>query len=95
MKTCHIIKKPLVTEKGTLAGQAANQYFFKVDVKATKPGIRAAVESIFKVKVENVRTMNVAGKLKRVGRSVGRTSNWKKAVVTLKEGDRIEFLEGA
>ena len=95
MKTYEIIKKPLVTEKGTLAQQSANQYFFAVDPKATKYDVRSAVETVFKVKVESVRTMNLAGKFKRVGKSAGRTSAWKKAIVTLKEGDRIEFLEGA
>lgn len=95
MKTTHVIKRPLVTEKGTLAQQAANQYCFAVDPKATKTDVRSAVEGIFKVKVSSVRTMNVPGKFKRVGRHLGRTSAWKKAVVTLREGDRIEFLEGA
>lgn len=95
MKTTHVIKRPLVTEKGTLAQQVANQYFFEVDRKATKADIRLAVEGIFKVKVARVRTMHVPGKFKRVGRTLGRTSAWKKAVVTLREGDRIEYLEGA
>ncbi len=95
MKKFDIIKKPLVTEKGTVAQQSANQYFFAVDTRATKYDVRSAVETVFKVKVENVRTMNVPGKFKRVGKNVGRTSAWKKAIVTLKEGDRIEFLEGA
>ena len=95
MKTHQIIKKPLVTEKGTLAQQAANKYFFAVDTRATKQDVCRAVEEIFKVKVSNVHTMNVRGKLKHVGKSFGCASDWKKAVVTLKEGDRIEFLEGA
>jgi len=95
VKKFDIIKKPLVTEKGTLAQQSANQYFFAVDTRATKYDVRSAVEAVFKVKVEDVRTMNVPGKFKRVGKSAGRTSAWKKAIVTLKEGDRIEFLEGA
>lgn len=95
MKTYDTIKKPLVTEKGTLAQQSSNQYFFAVDPRATKHDVRSAVETAFKVRIETVRTMNVPGKFKRVGKNVGRTSAWKKAIVTLREGDRIEFLEGA
>lgn len=95
MKTYHVIKRALVTEKGAAAEEAGNKYFFAVDSKATKNDIRMAVKEIFKVKVENVRTMNVRGKLKRVGKNFGRTAAWKKAIVTLKEGDRIEHLEGA
>lgn len=95
MNRYHVIKKPLITEKGTTAQQETNQYCFAVDPKATKRDIREAVESIFNVKIEKVRTMSVAGKYRRVGRSTGRTSAWKKAVVTLSEGQRIEFLEGA
>lgn len=88
------IKSPLITEKSSAKQADANQYFFKVDPKATKNDIRDAVEKLFKVKVVGVRTMNMMGKRKRVGRNVGRTASWKKAMVTLREGDRIEFLEG-
>lgn len=95
MKIHDIIKKPLVTEKGTMAQQMGNKYCFVVDRKATKHDVANAVHSIFKVKVESVRTMNMPSKTKRVGRGIGRIPEWKKAVVTLKEGDRIEFLEGA
>lgn len=95
MRQFQVIKKPLVTEKGTAAQQVANQYFFEVDPRATKHDVRTAVEGIFKVKVTSVRTLNILGKLKRVGAHAGRKSSWKKAVVTLKTGDRIEFLEGA
>ncbi len=94
MRTFQVIQKPLVTEKGTLA-QQQNQYCFAVDRRATKYDVANAVRTIFKVKVKSVRTMNVGGKLKRVGQTLGRTSDWKKAIVTLKEGDRIEHLEGA
>lgn len=94
MKTYNVIKKPLVTEKGSQA-QQANKYFFAVDPAATKHDVCNAVEEIFKVKVEDVHTMNMPSKYKRVGSNIGRTSEWKKAIVTLKEGDRIEFLEGA
>lgn len=94
MKKHLVLKRPLVTEKSTTKQAQANQYFFEVEQKATKHDIRSAVESIFKVHVTKVRTANVGGKQKRVGRSVGVTSDWKKAIVTLKEGDRIEVLEG-
>ncbi len=95
MNQLDIIKRPLITEKGTASQEAANQYYFAVDPRATKTEIRKAVSDIFKVSVVSVRTMNVGGKLRRVGRNVGRTAAWKKAIVTLKTGDRIEFLEGA
>lgn len=95
MKTFQVIKKPLVTEKGAAAQQSSNQYFFAVDPRATKNDIADAVAGIFKVGVTAVRTMNIQGKEKRVGQNIGHTSDWKKAIVTLREGDRIEFLEGA
>lgn len=95
MRKFQIIKGPLVTEKGTRAEQVANQYCFEVDPRATKYDVRGAVEGIFKVTVTGIRTMNNMGKMKRVGVNFGRKPAWKKAVVTLKEGDRIEFLEGA
>ena len=94
MKIYDVIKRPLVTEKST-AQQAANQYCFAVDPRATKYDVKQAVASIFKVRVENVHTMQMPLKYKRVGRNIGRTSAWKKAIVTLREGERIEFLEGA
>ena len=95
MKPHQVIQKPLVTEKGTLAQQFANQYYFSVLPTATKNDVRLAVESIFNVDVVSVRTLNMDGKKKRVGAKVGRKASWKKAIVTLKEGDKIEFLEGA
>jgi large subunit ribosomal protein L23 len=94
VKTYEIIKRPLVTEKST-AQQAVNQYCFAVDPRATKYDVKNAVSTIFKVKVEKVHTLQMPQKFKRVGRNMGRTSAWKKAIVTLREGDRIEFLEGA
>lgn len=95
MNQYDVIKRPLITEKSTASQEKANQYFFAVDKRATKVDIRNAVEKIFGVNVTAVRTQSVGGKRRRVGRSVGITSSWKKALVTLKEGDRIEFLEGA
>lgn len=95
MNTFEVIKRPLVTEKSQVAQQEYNQYCFAVDRRATKYDVREAVEAGFKVTVTDVRTSKVPGRYKRVGRTVGKTSPWKKAIVTLKEGDRIEFLEGA
>jgi large subunit ribosomal protein L23 len=94
VKTNQVLKRPLITEKTTAKQGEANQYFFEVDHRATKHDVRNAVEEIFKVNVKAVRTLNVPGKRKRVGRNVGMTSDWKKAAVTLKEGQRIEMLEG-
>ncbi|MGI6672968.1 MAG: 50S ribosomal protein L23 [Limnochordia bacterium] len=88
-----IIKRPVITEKSTDL-MAQNKYTFEVDIRATKPQIKAAVEEIFKVKVEKVNTSRVSGKLRRMGRHEGYTSDWKKAVVTLKPGYSIEVLGG-
>ena len=94
MNIYSIIKKPVVTEKSTVARDEENKYLFEVDRGATKIDIRNAVEKIFKVTVLNVHTINVSGKKKRVGRVVGRRRNWKKAVVTLAPGGSIEVHEG-
>jgi large subunit ribosomal protein L23 len=95
MKEAHqIIKRPLITEKSTRQKEEGNQIAFVVDPKAGKIQIRQAVEKLFKVKVLSVRTMNVTGKKKRLGKFLGRKSDWKKAIVKLREGDRIEFFEG-
>lgn len=90
-----IIRRPLLTEKGTELKDHANQYLFEVARDANKIEIKRAVESLFRVKVLQVRTLSFKGKEKRVGRFVGRTPDSKKAVATLKEGDSIEFFEGA
>jgi large subunit ribosomal protein L23 len=90
-----IIRRPLVTEKSTDQKDLYHQYVFEVDRDANKIEIQAAVEQLFKVKVQKVRTCNVLGKMKRLGRKFGKRPDWKKAVVTLREGDRIEFFEGA
>ena len=94
MKKHQVIRRPLITEKSTAKQGESNQYFFEVDKKATKHDIKSAIETIFKVEVMKVRTANIMGKRKRVGRNTGMTSDWKRAMVTLKEGDRIEVLEG-
>jgi large subunit ribosomal protein L23 len=90
-----IILKPLVTEKSTQQKEASNQYVFEVRRDANKIEIQSAIENLFKVKVTQVRTTNVLGKVKRLGRKYGKRPDWKKAIVTLKEGSRIEFFEGA
>ena len=89
-----VIKGPLITEKLDAAREKLRQYSFIVDKKATKYDVANAVEKLFKVSVEGVRTNIVRGKTKRVGRSIGKRPNFKKAVVTLKEGDKIELFEG-
>lgn len=88
-----VIKRPIISEK-TMRLLEENKYTFRVDSNANKIEIKNAVENLFDVDVLRVTTMNVKGKLKRVGRYQGRTSNWKKAIVTLKDGDKIEIFEG-
>ncbi len=85
-----VLKRSLFTEKGARQQGRDNTYSFAVATTANKVQIRHAVEALFDVKVLSVRTMNCVGKLKRVGASYGRTAPWKKALVTLKEGDTIE-----
>lgn len=94
MELYKIIKKALITEKSTIAKEEANKYFFEVDRRANKIEISNAVEKLFKVKVVNVAVMNVPGKKKRIGKILGEKSAWKKAVVTLAPGSRIEVFEG-
>ena len=89
-----IIKRPLVTEKGTKQKEQSNQLAFEVDRRANKIMVRNAVENIFKVRVLSVRMMNIRGKQRRVGRNVGRKADWKKAIVKLAPGENIEFFEG-
>ena len=96
MKGPHdVIKAPLISEKGTLLTETANQDLFKVRPDANKIEVKQAVETIFKVKVVQVRMARYLGKMRRIGRSMGRRSDWKKAYVTLKEGDKIDFFGGA
>jgi len=87
-----IIVKPIITEKSSILG-ADNRYVFKVIKSANKIEIRKAVESTFGVKVTDVNTLNVKSKKKRMGRHEGRTSEWKKAMVTLQEGNKIDNFE--
>jgi large subunit ribosomal protein L23 len=88
-----VIMAPLITEKGTLVSEEGNQVIFRVRREASKGEIRRAVETLFKVRVRKVRTSNYLGKMRRVGKSIGRRSSWKKAYVTLVEGQRIDFFE--
>jgi large subunit ribosomal protein L23 len=90
-----IILAPVVSEKSTRAAEKSNQAVFKVLRDARKPEIKAAIEKLFNVKVEGVRTLNVKGKSKRFGAFSGVRSDWKKAYVTLAEGQEIDFLSGA
>ncbi|MBO4948029.1 MAG: 50S ribosomal protein L23 [Peptococcaceae bacterium] len=93
MEARDIIIRPVVTEK-SIGLMENNKYVFKVALSANKIEIKKAVEEIFKVKVVDVNTVRVKGKEKRMGRSVGRTSDYKKAIVQLAEGDSIEIFEG-
>lgn len=92
MESRDILIQPIVTEK-TTALMEEGKYTFRVPLAATKIEVRQAVEQIFKVKVESVNTMRYEGKLKRLGRTQGRRSDWKKAIVTLKPGETIELFE--
>jgi len=94
MELYQIIKRPLITEKSTLAREESSKYLFEVDRRANKIEIGQAVEKLFKVKVLDVRVMNVQGKSKRVGKNIGRTQDWKKAIVKLVPGNKIEIFEG-
>lgn len=95
MATMHrTVVRPIVTEKTSAAYQAKGEYAFEVAPNANKLAIRAAIEKLFGVKVTGVWTMNVRGKPRRVGQSVGNRPNWKKAIVTLREGDKIDVFEG-
>ncbi|MGB4207517.1 MAG: 50S ribosomal protein L23 [Smithellaceae bacterium] len=94
METYQVIKKILITEKSTIVREESNKYFFEVDRRANKVEIGKAVEKLFNVKVVDVRVMQVLGKKKRMGRLIGQKRSWKKAIVTLVAGSRIEIAEG-
>lgn len=89
-----IIKRPLITEKTNIQKENSNQVTFEVDRRANRIEIQRAVEQIFKVKVAKTRTQIVTGKVKRRGRIEGKRKDWKKAIVTLMPGERIDFFEG-
>jgi len=89
-----IIKRPLITEKTTNQKDSFNQVTFEVDPLANRVEIKRAIEQIFNVKVARVQTLQVTGKKKRRGWIVGKRKDWKKAIVTLMPGERIDFFEG-
>ena len=89
-----LIRKPRLTEKTVMQKEAHNQVTFLVDPGANKTEIKKAVEALFKVKVEAVNTITTLGKIKRMGRSSGKRKDLKKAIITLKKGDKIEYFEG-
>lgn len=93
MNPQQIIQRPLVTERSMVIRDTQNKYCFKVHPRATKPEIRKAIEELFSVKVTAVATMNVAGKPKRLGRSMGYRASWKKAIVTVAPGQKIEIYD--
>ena len=90
-----VVKRPLITEKAERGRETDQQYAFEVHRDATKIQVKNAVEKLFGVHVTGVRTSIARGKNKRVGRNIGRRPNWKKAIVTLKEGETISLFEGA
>lgn len=88
-----VIKRPVISEKSTALAEVANRYAFEVAVKANKTEIKEAVQKLFKVKVQAVRTMVMHGKVKRVGKFESKRSNWKKAIVTIADGQKIDFFQ--
>jgi large subunit ribosomal protein L23 len=93
MHLYEVLRRPLITEKNTEL-QAQSKYVFEIAEEANKPLVKQAVEKAFKVKVTGVNVVTVPGKTRRVGRRQVLTPSWKKAIVTLKPGDKIEFFEG-
>ena len=94
MKEYDIIRGPLVTEKTTLQKEMHNQLTFKVDIRANRVEIKDAVEKNFNARVKQIRTIQVKGKVKQRGKILGKKKDWKKAIVTLMPGQRIDFFEG-
>ncbi len=96
MRNVHtIIKKPLFTEKGAKLKESENKVLIEVVRDANKVDIKRAIEEIFKVKVEKVATVSTNGKWKRYGKSIGKRPDRKKAIITLKKGEKLDFIEGA
>ena len=95
MNVYNIIKKPLFTEKGSALKESENKLLVEVGRDANKLEIKKAIEEIFKVKVEKVATIKTHGKWKRYGKSIGKRSDRKKALITLKKGEKLDFIEGA
>ena len=94
MNAYEVLRRPIVTEKSGLQSEYLNRYTFEVDSRANKHQIKDAVQEVFNVQVVAVNVMNVRGKRRRLGRITGRTRDWKKAIVTLAEGQTIQFFEG-
>ena len=94
MNPYEVLKRPIVTEKSSFQSDHLNRYTFEVDVRANKHQIKDAVEQVFSVDVLSVNVMSVGGKGRRWGKIQGRTKDWKKAIVTLKQGQTIQFFEG-
>ncbi len=94
MNRYDIIKRPVITEKTNIQKEEHNQLSFEVDKQANRVEITRAIEKIFSVKVAKTRTVHVKGKIKRRGRILGKRKDWKKAIVTLMPGERIDFFEG-
>ena len=90
-----VLLRPLLTEKITALREGSNQVGFAVRADANRVQIRQAIEALLKVKVERVNVMTVKGKIKRLGRFAGKRSDWKKAIVTLKKGEKLELYESA
>ncbi len=96
MKNLHtVIKKPLFTEKGAKLKESENKVLVEVAKDANKVDIKKAIEDIFKVKVEKVATVTTNGKWKKYGKSIGRRPDRKKAIITIKKGEKLDFIEGA
>ena len=90
-----VLVRPLLTERGTRLQEKSNQYLFQASLGASKTDVKNAVEAMFKVKVEQVRTMVLPGKFRRYGRGGGMKSDWKKAIVTVAKGQKIDFAQQA
>ncbi len=89
------LKTPYITEKTNLIKDAENKFCFKVDKNSNKVEVKKAIEKIFSVKVEKVGILNMQGKKKRLGKNEGKKSSWKKAIITIKKGEKISIFEGA
>jgi large subunit ribosomal protein L23 len=94
MDPYQVLRRPIITEKSSLQSEYLNRYTFEVDVRANKLQIKDAVEQAFNVDVVSVNVIRVSGKRRRWGKLVGRTKDWKKAIVTLRPGQTIQFFEG-
>jgi large subunit ribosomal protein L23 len=95
MHTFEVLRRPLITEKSTILQDAQNKYAFEVDTRANKVQVKSAVEQAFNVKVTDVNIATIKGKRKRFGPKLVKRPSWKKAVVSLRPGDRIQIFEGA